>query len=401
MATVRQESALSRVFLDEGFKRFHSERSDAAEPEVRYTSRMTTPGTIQSFLTRHPLVVAVPISMVIYFLLAYLVNPYVSLWRSSSVYDIGVQLLGTGAFCIVILMGSLRISRKLNQRLPWSDKPLQRVLVQFIAQLMLALIWSTIFSFLMALVFYQTNLLDVFNSTQFDSEQQLNVWRYTFSSIMLSIVISVMLGARNFRLERDAFRLQAAQLKQIAMQAELQSLKLQLDPHFMFNNLSTLSGLISEDKELAQSFIENLARVYRYMIMNIHSDTVTLQMELRFIQSYIYLIRIRHEANVDIKVDIPEAYLHKRIPPITLQLLIENAIKHNVASAAHPLKIVIFIDHDKLVVSNTLQRLPDTPRTSSKVGLENIKSRYRIVFDSEPVIAETTTEFSVSLPLAD
>jgi len=339
--------------------------------------------------------------MVIYYALAFLVNPYVSLWHQSTVYDIVVQLIGTAAFCSVILLGSFRISNKLNERLPWSDRPLLRVIAQFVSQLMLALVWSSIFSFVMALVFYQTNILDIMRSTQFDTEQQLNVWRYTFSSIMLSIVISFMLGARNFRVERDALKLQAAQLKQIAMQAELQSLKLQLDPHFMFNNLSTLSGLISEDRELAESFIAHLARVYRYMIINIHSDTVSLEKELKFIRSYIYLIKIRHAENVDVRIDIPDIYLQKRIPPITLQLLIENAIKHNVATEAHPLKITIFISGGRIVVSNTLQRLPNTSLTSSKVGLENIKSRYRIVVGSEPEVVETETEFVVSLPIVD
>lgn len=361
----------------------------------------TQPNKVQAFLSRHPMVIAVPVAMVVYYTLAYLVNPFVSLWHRSTFYDIAVQLLGTTAFCTVILIGSLRISRVLNQRLAWSDKPLQRVIVQFIAQLMLALIWSSIFSFVMALVFYQINIFDVLRSQQLNTEQQLNVWRYTFSSIMLSIVISFMLGARNFRIERDALRLQAAQLKQIAMQAELQSLKLQLDPHFMFNNLSTLSGLIADDRDLAQSFIEHLARVYRYMIMNIHSDTVTLQKELKFIQSYIYLIKIRHSDNVHIQIDIPDEWLQKQIPPITLQLLIENAIKHNIATEHHPLKISIFIRDERLVVSNTLQRLPNAPLTSSKVGLENIKARFRIVFGSEPLISEDDKEFSVSLPLAD
>ncbi|MGC3945044.1 MAG: histidine kinase [Chryseolinea sp.] len=361
----------------------------------------TQPNKLQAFITKHPMALAVPIAMIMYYTLAFLVNPFVSLWHRSTVYDIAVQLLGTAAFCTVILIGSLRISRVLNQRLAWSDKPLQRVIVQFIAQLMLAFIWSSVFSFLMALVFYQINIFDVLRSQELNTEQQVNMWRYTFSSIMLSIVISFMLGARNFRVERDALRLQAAQLKQIAMQAELQSLKLQLDPHFMFNNLSTLSGLISDDRDLAQSFIEHLARVYRYMIMNIHSDTVTLQKELKFIQSYIYLIKIRHSENVDIRINIPEEYLQKLIPPITLQLLIENAIKHNIASEALPLKISIFIRDGKLFVSNTLQRLPNAALTSSKVGLENIKARYRIVFGSEPLISQDDHEFSVSLPLAD
>jgi len=361
----------------------------------------TQDNKVRIFLSQHPMVIAVPIAMIMYYTLAFLVNPFVSLWHRSTVYDVVVQLLGSAAFCTVILIGSLRISRVLNLRLAWSDKPLQRVIVQSIAQLMLAFVWSFIFSFLMALVFYQINIFDVLRSQQLNTEQQVNMWRYTFSSIMLSIVISFMLGARNFRVERDALRLQAAQLKQIAMQAELQSLKLQLDPHFMFNNLSTLSGLIADDRDLAQTFIEHLARVYRYMIMNIHSDTVTLQKELRFIQSYTYLIKIRHSDNVHIRIEIPEDYLQKQIPPITLQLLIENAIKHNIATEAHPLKISISIVDARLIVSNTLQRLPNAPLTSSKVGLENIKARYRIVFGTEPLIAQDDNAFTVSLPLAD
>jgi LytS/YehU family sensor histidine kinase len=182
----------------------------------------------------------------------------------------------------------------------------------------------------------------------------------------------------------------------------LQSLKLQLDPHFMFNNFSTLSELISEDRALAQAFIEHLSKVYRYMILNIHYNTISVQKELKFIQSYIYLITIRHGKNVVIDIDVPDAALEKQLPPITLQLLIENAIKHNIASESQPLYVSITVDHgQRLVVVNNLQRITGGSIHSSQLGLKNIRERYRLVSGQLPEIHVSDDTFRVLLPLLD
>lgn len=355
----------------------------------------------RGYLTRHYKFVLIVNAVLMFYLIAFLVNPFTEFLRFQSLYDLLVQLSGIVLFCSITIEGSINITNYLNKKLPWDNRPWLRVLVQLMAQFALAAIWISILRFFMAFLFYQVNLFEVFQSPDFTAADKLNFWRYTFASILLSLLVSFAIAARNFRITTAELKLNAAKLSQIAMQAELQSLKLQLDPHFMFNNFSTLSALIAEDKTLAQSFIDHLSKVYRYMIVKIHSDTVELQKEIKFIQSYVYLIKIRHGDNVMVSIDIPEHFMNRKIPPITLQLLIENAIKHNIASAAQPLEISIAMKDENLVVRNTLQKLSNPAPVSSKIGLENIKARYRIVSGLEPVIEEANGVFSVALPLLD
>lgn len=137
--------------------------------------------------------------------------------------------------------------------------------------------------------------------------------------------------------------LEAAELKQANLQAQLQIMKAQLNPHFMFNNFSVLSGLISENKDGALQFLDRLSIVYRYMTNNLSRNIISFREELHFIEAYIYLIKIRFADNLHITVNIPAEFEESGIPPSTLQLLLENAVKHNIASRVQPLFIHIRI----------------------------------------------------------
>lgn len=353
------------------------------------------------YVNRHYKFFLVPVVFGFHKLFFFLTDPYAGPLRDRTLYETAVQNIGLVLFCFIIIQGSVKITNRLNQRLPWASTPALRALVQIFAQLMLSTVWIFIYQFIIVMVLFNVNMFTIINSPEFTPEIRFVIWRFFFASALVSLITSLIITGRNLRLQSAEMKVQAAQLKQTALQAELQSLKLQLDPHFVFNNFSTLSALIEEDKALAQSFVENLSRVYRYMIQNIHSDTITLQKEVKFIESYIYLISIRHSDNVKINIDIPEALMEKRIPPITLQLLIENAIKHNIASAKKPLTITLSANESRLKVCNNLQRIPNPAHTSSQIGLENIKSRYRIVIGQEPEITETDESFCVTLPLSD
>ena len=182
------------------------------------------------------------------------------------------------------------------------------------------------------------------------------------------------------------------------MQAELQSLKLQLDPHFMFNNFSTLSELINEDPAVASEFLDNLSRVYRYMIQNLRKDLVQLKVEIEFLKAYIYLMKIRHGDNMQVLIHLNEAVMESLIPPVTLQMLTENAIKHNIATTDSPLIIQINCEGGHITITNNLQRIAHA-MPSTGMGLRNITDRYRILSGHEPVITETDTAFYVALPV--
>lgn len=353
-----------------------------------------------SYINKHYKYFLVPVVFGFHKLLFFLTDPYAEPLRDRTLLESTVQNIGLIFFSFIIIHGSIRITNRLNERLPWASTPALRALVQVLAQLMLSTVWIFIYQFLITRMLFNINMFTIYTSSEFTPEIRFVVWRFFFASAMVSLLTSLIVTGRNFRMQAAEMKLHAAQLQQVALQAELQALKLQLDPHFVFNNFSTISALIEEDKTLAQAFVENLSRVYRYMIQTIHSDTITLQKEIKFIESYIYLVSIRH-SNVQVIINIPESYQQKRIPPITLQLLIENAIKHNMATATHPLAITIQVAAGMLRVSNNLQRINTTPHTSSHIGLENIKSRYRIVLGKEPLVVETSDTFTVELPLLD
>jgi LytS/YehU family sensor histidine kinase len=182
------------------------------------------------------------------------------------------------------------------------------------------------------------------------------------------------------------------------LQAQLQNLKNQLNPHFLFNNLSVLSSLVYIDQDKAVDFINQLSKVYRYLLDNRDTELVSLDTELNFIRSYTYLIKIRFDKNIIFNIDVPKEKLTLLLPPLALQMLIENAIKHNEISEELPLTVDLNIKDGKLEVSNNLQ-LRSTNEVSSKTGLQNIKDRYKFFTDELVEVYETKDRFIVKVPL--
>lgn len=197
--------------------------------------------------------------------------------------------------------------------------------------------------------------------------------------------------------EKQRHMLEIAALKEAQLAANLSSLKEQLSPHFLFNTLNTLSTLTRE--QTVKDYVSELANIYRYVLQYKDNDLATLQQELHFIDSYLYILKARLESAIEIRINVDEQLLNKRMPPLTLQLLLENAIKHNIASKTRQLMIEIrSIDGSYLEVVNKLQ-----PKTSVQhntgIGLDNVAQRYRLLFDKEIVILRTDIAFSVKLPL--
>lgn len=193
--------------------------------------------------------------------------------------------------------------------------------------------------------------------------------------------------------------MEAEEFKRISAQAELQLVKSQINPHFLFNNLNVLSALVVKNTEEANRFIEEFSKVYRYILATNDKELVDLKTELNFIKPYIFLLQKRFTEGLEIAVDIPPVYEKFYVIPASLQMLIENAIKHNVVSKNQPLHIDILINgNNTLVVKNNLQ-LRKTVDHSTKVGLNNIIKRYRL-FSGQKVEVENNTEaFTVTLPL--
>lgn len=198
--------------------------------------------------------------------------------------------------------------------------------------------------------------------------------------------------------KKNEILLENEQLKHENLLVQLTSLKNQLNPHFLFNSLNTLSWLINEDKAKSQHYLQKLSQVLRYSLCMQEQSLVSLKEELALVESYIFLLRMRFGDNLDVdtKVNHTESY---QIPPLSLQLLIENAIKHNIISSSEPLKVIIELGiSDKTIrVTNLLRLKHDS--TGTGIGLVNLNQRFKLLTDREIEIKQNNTSFSVVLPL--
>lgn len=188
-------------------------------------------------------------------------------------------------------------------------------------------------------------------------------------------------------------------ITQLAKNQEFDTLKSQVNPHFLFNCFNTLSSLITIDKEKAEQFLNELSKVYRYLLRNNEEGVSTVESEIKFIQSYFKLLQTRHGEAVQLNLQIDKRYSPYLLPSLTLQLLMENVVKHNALSKNKPLLIDIFTAAgNKLVVNNNVQRRT-VKAPSNGVGLENIKARYKLLKQAGFQIIEDEKNFTVVLPL--
>ncbi len=218
--------------------------------------------------------------------------------------------------------------------------------------------------------------------------------------IFIFITVGVNLGLfTQYFIERwKESLLLAERLAKEKTQVQFDNLRNQLNPHFLFNALTSLNSLIFENQSLASQFLLHLSKVYRYLLQNKEKNFVALQTEIDFIQNYIFLIETRFHQAVAIELNIPTTMREYAIVPVTLQMLIENALKHNIADRDKPLKIEIVTVGDYLMVSNNLQ-LRDQVTTSNKQGLENLKSLYRFLTDKPILVESTDNRFFIKIPL--
>lgn len=224
---------------------------------------------------------------------------------------------------------------------------------------------------------------------------KLNLIYSVLVNLLFHLVNAIFFYFKEYRIKM----MEAEQLKSKTAIAELQVVKSQINPHFLFNNLNVLSSLIMQNNAEANKFIEAFSQVYRYILNNQQKELVAVKDELEFIKPYIYLLEKRFTSGLKITVDIAPEYINKFIIPASLQMIIENAIKHNVASRAKPLVINLHTNgNETLVISNNLQ-LRDVVENSTEIGLQNIMKRYLLVGNRKVEVKKTTDNFIVILPL--
>jgi len=221
---------------------------------------------------------------------------------------------------------------------------------------------------------------------------------YYLSSFLIAMVVAILFYAAYYYKFYKEKQVKEQKIIAGSASARFDALKNQLDPHFLFNSLNVLTSLIEEDPRQAQNFTTSLSKVYRYVLEQKNKDLVTVDEELKFARTYVRLLKMRFEDSIIF--DIPDhcSQPEAKIVPLSLQLLLENAVKHNVVTSSRPLHIKVFEKQGMLVVSNNLQE-KQVVKKSSGVGLQNIKQRYRILTDREMVIKKTEKDFSVFLPM--
>lgn len=225
-------------------------------------------------------------------------------------------------------------------------------------------------------------------------------WWFRLMIFLVAIVLVYAFYRYRIRQQQKLLELQgkAQLLEKEKVMVMYESLRQQLNPHFLFNSLTSLSGLIQTDQKMAGNFLEQMSKIYRYILKNRDSELVSLREELAFVQVYINLQKTRFKEGLQVKINVKEDELHKKIAPVTLQNLVENAMKHNIIDLETPLIIEITSDEGYLLVKNNLQK-KNMVETSNKQGLASLQSLYHYLSQRPVLIEETVTEFIIRIPL--
>lgn len=274
----------------------------------------------------------------------------------------------------------------LDQSWNWSSRPLVRIPVQIGITISIAWVASTIITTLSHSIGpYREGLL------------QILIYNGLIFSV-LNIIMMMILEGWIFFIESARSKQRSEDLEQELSQIRFEVLKNQINPHFMFNSLNVLSSLIDKDRQTAQRFIDEFSSIYRYVLETIEQPVVTLDQELNFARSYMYLQQMRYGNHLHFSVDLPTHLLELLLPPLSLQVVLENACKHNRIDAAHPLFVNISHSDYQLVISNTIQRKQSGAR-SNGLGQQNLQKRYTLISDYAPQFRVSADRYTVTLPL--
>jgi sensor histidine kinase YesM len=303
-----------------------------------------------------------------------------------SSWQIKFSYLYTIGIAFVVWEGNRYLLFTLRSYFDWLNKPLRKIFA-----LLLAVSFYTIpISALLLTGWYHVFQKGVVN---------WNIVTTATLIIMICVIFITHVYETVFLVKQaESDQLKKEQLERARAEAELVALKNQIDPHFIFNSLNTLSHLIEDKPEKARLFNDNLAEVYRYILQNKSRDLVLLREEMDFLKHYFSLLKIRFENAVQLILPVNTSLFEEfLIPPISLQILMENAIKHNEFSDEEPLTVTVTMQNDELIISNEI-RQKTLRKPSSKIGLQNLGERYRLI-TTKPLTITNNNNFIVHLPL--
>lgn len=289
----------------------------------------------------------------------------------------------TSSMWIALWMGNAYLSQYLDYFFSWHKEPLKRLVAGLIGMVVYTV------GAVNGLVFLYNQ---VFN---FDVGDRL--YGTYYSTIGITLIITMFMTSRSFLLNWRESAVDAERAKKESVAAQYESLKNQVNPHFLFNSLNALTNLVYEDQDKAAKFIKQLSEVYRYVLDTRDKELVPLAEEVKFLDSYLYLQQIRFGEKLNLKVSLENA--KGQVAPLALQMLIENAIKHNVIAEEQPLYIEVRMETGYIVVENNLQKKNMPGEGSSGIGLENIQRRYEFLSNLKVVVENTENMFRVKLPV--
>lgn len=291
------------------------------------------------------------------------------------------------AISLLVFEAFYRIESKLALKYDWNDKTAKRFWLQFAIQLIAVLIIVILFRTIFLFQIFKESLVVLLDEVVILGGAVLLCVIYNLINFWL-----VMLYRWRYSLaEVERFKKENAEFR-------FEMLRNQVNPHFLFNSLNTLSSLMYHDLNTAANYIRRLSEVYRYVLENRQKDLVTLKTEIIFINAYKYLFELRFTNMLSFKINIDDNAVGLFIAPMTLQMLVENAVKHNVISQKKPLIISVSSANDFIVVSNNYQPKPPEGY-SSGMGLQNIKNQYAYLTQRNVEILNSESEFTVKIPL--
>lgn len=295
----------------------------------------------------------------------------------------------TFVYSFIITATNIYYNAYLSRKYDWEAETQKRLWLGAIGSIILTVVAYGVARMMHEVVFYSTDF------ELFIQNEELSDYVFV---LLIAVLASAILHAFYFYKALQDTKVKEQKIIAGTASAKFDALKNQLDPHFLFNSLNVLTSLIEEDPYQAQKFTTSLSKVYRYVLEQKNKDLVTVDEELQFARTYMKLLKMRFEDSI--QLDIPESCTNPdaKIVPLSLQLLLENAVKHNIVTAKKPLLIKVEEINNMLVIINNLQE-KQVVKKSTGVGLQNIKQRYAILTDRGVGIEKTTTDFKVYLPM--
>ena len=295
--------------------------------------------------------------------------------------------LGAAVLTIIFTEIVHRLNKQFDRSIGWDKKPVLRLNIQLITYSIIAL-----------LIFNGLRLSFIILS----SSRQFILLSDELTIAILVILLVIILNIVDFGvvlLNQWRFSLaEAEKYKKESAEFEFEMLQAQINPHFLFNSLNTLSSLVYEDADRSAEFIRKLSDVYRHVLDSRHKELIKIGEELTFTRSFIFLLEIRFDKKLTVELNVDDDIQERKIAPLSLQLLIENAVKHNIVSDKKPLKIRVYNDERYVIVENPLQ-LKKVREKGSRMGLRNISNRYKAICKEEILISDESNKFIVKVPI--